>query len=334
MNAAQSTRCVSRSEAARALCATASICRLIRVSVERLPPQSQIEKVIDEYRRESLARRYGLDSPRAAALYAMLVEPALAHTRARRFIIIPDGRLNDINLEAAVVPSPRPHYWIEDAVISYAPSLQFLAAAPRHRAPGDARLLVIGNVPAQEGFPALAHADMEMQNVARHFGSRQQVLLAGLDATRAAFLKADLQDAAYIHFATHSTASVASPLESSVILAGDRRLTGHDIAATRLNAELVTVSSCNSAGRRSYAGEGLVGLAWAFLRAGAKRVVASQWDVSDSATSMLMDTMYAELAAGHDPASSLRTAKLALLQTKNGYDRPYYWAPFILYGAP
>ena len=303
-------------------------------SVEVLPGREAIETIIDDYRRECLARYDGLPSPRAAALFDTLVRPALSHVRTARFIVIPDGRLNDINLESAVIPSPQPHYWIEDATISYAPSLQLLAAADKRPSLRDSRLLVVGNVPGREGFPALARAAAEMQSVARHFDPRRQIQLAGLHATREAFLESELSDASFIHFATHSTASVATPLESSVILAGDRPLTGRDIAATKLHAELVTVSSCNSAGRRSFAGEGLVGLAWAFLRAGAKRVVAAQWDVSDSATSMLMDSMYAELAAGHDPAAALRTAKLTLLHSRNGYERPYYWAPFILYGAP
>lgn len=304
------------------------------VTVQRLPPQDAIENLIDEYRREVVARRDALAGSRGTALFDMLVRPALAHARGERFVVIPDRRLNDISLEAAVVPGARRHYWIEEATISYAPSLQFLAAGAEHRELRNARVLAVGAVPAKDGFPALRRAGAEMQNVVRHFDPQQQTLLAGLDATRAALLKADLQNAAFIHFATHSTASVASPLESSVILAGDQPLTGRDIAAAKLRAELVTLSSCSSAGRRSYAGEGLVGLAWAFLRAGAKRVVAAQWDVSDSATSMLMDTMYSELAAGHDPAAALHTAKLALLHSKNAYERPFYWAPFILYGAP
>ena len=49
----------------------------------------------------------------------------------------------------------------------------------------------------------------------------------------------------------------------------------------RLNAALVTISACRSAGARTYAGEGLVGLTWAFLEAGAQNVIAGLWDVSD-----------------------------------------------------
>ena len=93
----------------------------------------------------------------------------------------------------------------------------------------------------------------------------------------------------------------------------------------------MTVSSCNSAGRRSYAGEGLVGLAWAFLRAGAHRVVAAQSEVSDSAAPLLMDAMYGAIIAGMEPAEALRKAKLELLHSN--FKSPRYWAPFAVYGA-
>jgi CHAT domain-containing protein len=72
-----------------------------------------------------------------------------------------------------------------------------------------------------------------------------------------------------------------------------------------------------------------VGFAWAFLRAGSRRVVAGLWDVDDRSTATLMDHLYARVAAGEDPAAALREAKLALM--KGGYPRPYYWAPFELF---
>ena len=101
-----------------------------------------------------------------------------------------------------------------------------------------------------------------------------------------------------------------------------------------LAAELVTVSSCNSAGRRNYAGEGLVGLAWAFLGAGARRVVAAQWEVNDAAAPRVMDEMYAAIVRdGVEPAEALRRAKLKLLHSNSVHERPLYWAPFAVYGA-
>src|SRR3954465_4447773 len=102
-------------------------------------------------------------------------------------------------------------------------------------------------------------------------------------------------------------------------------------AAKPLRAALVTVSACRSAGERTYSGEGLVGFAWAFLRAGASRVIAGLWDVDDRSTAELMEHLYARIAAGDPAARALRTAKLALLAKGGVYAKPYYWAPFQVF---
>jgi CHAT domain-containing protein len=98
--------------------------------------------------------------------------------------------------------------------------------------------------------------------------------------------------------------------------------------------ECTTISACNGAGTRAFAGEGLVGLAWAFLRAGSQNVIASLWEVSDaSSTAQLMDELYAGLDRGEDPARALRNAKLSVLKSNRTtvYRKPFYWAPFQLY---
>ena len=101
------------------------------------------------------------------------------------------------------------------------------------------------------------------------------------------------------------------------------------MAALPLTADLVTVSACRSAGERAYSGEGLVGFAWAFLRAGSRRVVAGLWDVDDRSTAALMEHFYARLAAGDAPAAALREAKLTMMKT--GAIRPYYWGPLQMF---
>src|SRR5208282_5569081 len=98
----------------------------------------------------------------------------------------------------------------------------------------------------------------------------------------------------------------------------------------KLRADLVTISACYSAGERAYSGEGLVGLSWAFLAAGARNVVAALWDVSDASTAQLMDKFYDELNQGASADAALRAAKLSLLRGKD-FHSPFYWAPFQLY---
>src|SRR5262249_56367698 len=114
----------------------------------------------------------------------------------------------------------------------------------------------------------------------------------------------------FIHFTAHAAANLSSPLDSAVILSGANeayKLYARDVAEVPLRAELVTVSACRSAGERHYSAEGLVGFAWAFLRAGARRVVAGLWDVDDRSTAELMDDLYAHIAAGDSETHELST---------------------------
>jgi CHAT domain-containing protein len=138
---------------------------------------------------------------------------------------------------------------------------------------------------------------------------------------------------------THGTASVTRPLDSAVILSRDGdsyKLYARDIIHQPLTAQLVTISACEGANGRTYSGDGLVGLSWAFLRAGAHNVVGALWEVNDSAAPQIMDTFYGEMSRGKDAASALRTAKLELLKNKDPeivFRKPYYWAAFQLYAG-
>jgi CHAT domain-containing protein len=142
-----------------------------------------------------------------------------------------------------------------------------------------------------------------------------------------------------IHFVAHGTANMTVPLDSSVVLSSNHdnatvyKLYARDILKQNLHADLVTVSACNGSGVRNYSGEGLVGLAWAFLHAGSHHVIGAMWEVSDVSTPLLMDHLYSELAKGGDPAVALRSAKLSLIHSDGVFRKPLYWAPFQLYSG-
>src|SRR5207245_8391189 len=159
-------------------------------------------------------------------------------------------------------------------------------------------------------------------------------VLEGKHATPSAYLASNPERFSYLHFVTHGTASHTRPLESAVILSreGDSyKLYARDIVQHHLNANLVTISACNGSGTRAYSGEGLVGLSWAFLRAGAHNVIAALWEVSDASTPQLMDSFYRGLFQGKDTATALRDAKLTLLHSYDPdpvFKQPFYCAPF------
>jgi CHAT domain-containing protein len=236
-----------------------------------------------------------------------------------------------------IVPGPKPHYWIEDATLLTAGSLSLLSKASVSTPPKNTNLLLMGDaVSASPDFPALPQAGKEVGLVETYFPKGRRFVLTGAQATASHFLSGKPEEFSYLHFATHGTASTARPLESAVILSpeGDSyKLYARDIVQHPLHAYLVTISACNGAGMRTYAGEGLVGLAWAFLRAGAHNVIAGLWEVSNASTPQLMDELYKGLNAGKDPATALRTAKLTLVHSGGNYRKPFYWAPFQLYAG-
>jgi CHAT domain-containing protein/Tfp pilus assembly protein PilF len=300
-----------------------------------LPPAKEIEGAVDSYQKLLMSPRgtlavSGADGRR---LYKMLVEPAAASIRgSKRIAIIPDGRLAGFNLETLVMPDAPERYWIEDVTIRTAPSLQLLARSGNAKKTRD-RMLLIGDAPqADPAFPPLAYARAEMESVQKHFNDVK--VFAGSQATPHAYLAASPESYGFVHFVAHGIATRQRPLESAVILGRDRdgyKLYARDIVKHPLKARLVTISSCHGAGRRAFAGEGLVGLAWAFLRAGSHEVIAALWEVNDKATPAFMDAMYAAIRAGREPADALRAAKLKMLHSNTAYRMPRIWAPFVLY---
>jgi CHAT domain-containing protein len=310
-------------------------------SVFRLPPSGDLQHEVRDYRQAVTGTRDVLreENEDGKRLYTILVEPAQKLIpKDAHIVLLPSEGLYGFNFETLIVSRPTPHFWIEDVTLSTGSSLRLLSALGPRSMPAQKSLLLVGNpVSPNPEFPPLPAASREMQEVAGHFVASQCKVLQGPEATASAYLKGSPERFSYLHFAAHGTASYIRPLESAVILSkeGDSyKLYARDIVAHPLKAELVTVSACNGAGTRAYAGEGLVGLSWAFLRAGAHNVVASLWEVSDaSSTANLMGAFYSGLDRGEEPATALRNAKLGILKSNQStvFGKPFYWAPFQLY---
>lgn len=309
-----------------------------RITVHELPPAAEIETLVRAHQSaiaNVLADPLKADNGPGSRLYRQIVAPAVTGLPANaRIVIVPDGALHAVNFETLPVDGPKRHYWIEDAEIQIAPSLASLTAT-RPVSPAARSLLLIGNPPARAPeFPALGYAGVEMTDIARHFENAHVTSFDGVNASPASYRAARPEQFSFIHFTAHATANFESPLDSAVILSGPDqayKLYARDVAARPLAAELVTVSACRSAGERAYSGEGLVGFSWAFLRAGARRVVAGLWDVDDRSTAELMDRMYGAIAAGDPAARALRKAKLSLMAEGGTAARPYNWGAFEVF---
>jgi CHAT domain-containing protein/Tfp pilus assembly protein PilF len=305
----------------------------------KLAPEPEIVKAVDGYGQEVLDVSTAQESRLGQKLYQMLVAPAEKYIRrGSQIIIVPHRRLYKLNFETLVAPSPKPHFWIEDICIQNASFLAVLESRSRSTSRHTKDLLLMGApVEVSKDFPGLEHAPEEIKKVAAHFPSSKEAVLHGPAATPIAYETSNPREFRFLHFVTHGTASDANPLDSAIILSPDKdgyKLYGHDIIKTKINPELVTISTCYGAGTRQYSGEGLVGLAWAFMRVGAHQVIAALWEVDDAANADLMDHFYAELTSGKNAAVALRDGKLAMLHSTGSRKRPYYWASLQLYSGP
>ncbi len=314
------------------------------ISAIVLPASAEIDALVKSYRQSFLDPRDPLQAGNADGkkLYSLLIAPAAKFIpKNSRVIIFPDGGLNSLNFETLIAPAEnpqgQPHYWIEDVTVVTANSLALLSRISAAGAPKAARVLMVGDaLAANSDFPPLPQAGKEIALLENYFEPAARLELTGANATATRFFASQPEKFAYLHFATHGTASRLRPLESAVILSPDGdsyKLYARDVLKHPLTAYLVTISACNGAGTKSYAGEGLVGLSWAFLRAGAHNVIAGLWEVSNASTPQLMDELYKGIHAGQDPATALRNAKLTLLHSAGNNRRPFYWAPFLLYSG-
>lgn len=267
----------------------------------------------------------------AARLYQALIaplEPELAGIS--RLLISPDGPVHSVPFEALALPATPPArggrptagtYLIDRYETAYLPSARFLEA---QRSVGFSRgplLLVAYAAPGGDREAAAVRAPWRG-------GVR---VLAGAAATESA-VRRTAGRFSVLHFATHAIADDRDPLASHLGLAADDANDGlfhvPEILDLRLSARLVVLSGCETLGERIAEGEGFLGLARAFLAAGAGSVVATRWPVGD-ASGRLMGTFYRNLAAGHSTSSALREAKLAL-RADPATAHPFFWAGFVL----
>ena len=307
-----------------------------RVSTFTLPPQEKIESLAKAYASaiDNLHDPLNENDASGRELFRVLLAPAAALVpRGSRVAMVPDGVLYTLNFETLPSPGPPPHYWIDDVLLTLVPSLDLAASLPANRSPDVGSALAIGDpAPPNSGiFPRLPYAAAELGAIQHAFPGA--TVRSGAAAAPDAYLDAKPERFSLIHFAAHADANSAQPLDSAIILSanGDRyKLYARDVVGVPIRANLVTLSACRSAGSRTYGGEGLVGFAWAFLEAGARRVVGGLWEVDDRSTSELMTEFYAGLARGSKPSEALRQAKLTLRASRAIYGKPYYWGPFEL----
>jgi CHAT domain-containing protein len=282
-----------------------------------------------------------------------LLKPAQAQLKGKtRLIIVPDGKLWELPFQA--LPTRANRYLLEDAAISYAPSLTVLREMTKRQKPQSAAptLLALGNPALSEEavkratfalrdgkFEPLPEAEAEVKTLGQLYGAARSKVYVGAEA-REDRAKTEAGQMRILHFATHGILNDAAPLYSHLVLAQSDRedglLEAWELMQMDLQADLAVLSACETARGRIGAGEGVIGLTWALFVAGVPATVVSQWKVESASTRELMLNFHRQLrapaAAGRvTKAEALRRAALKLLKNP-GTNHPFYWAGFVLVG--
>lgn len=301
-------------------------------------------------------------------LYQDLVEPAERQIRhAERLLISPDGPLHSLSF-AALIRQNR--YLIDWKPIYTVLSATVWAEIKGRRRellkPEEVLVAALGD-PVYSHLPVEPRDTTEALQTAdvRAVIRQRKLSLAPLESTRDEVLgisatfpktrlflgpeateekaKAIAPQAQILHFACHGLLDERFPLNSGLALTfPDHPIEGQDngllqaweiFEQVRLDADLVTLSACDSGLGQEMGGEGLVGLVRAFQFAGARSVLASLWSVADDSTALLMKRFYTYLRQGQTKDEALRAAQLDLIRSeKSELSHPYHWAGFALYG--
>jgi CHAT domain-containing protein/lipoprotein NlpI len=260
-------------------------------------------------------------------LYASLIQPVEPAIKNLEYLgIIPDGPLHFLSFAAL---KHGPAYLVDDIPLFYAPSASvFQFTFAKRQAVKNDKILAIGNPDLGNFNYDLPLAELEAQSIKWNYPNMD--ILTGKKATKE-WVVNNISRYGIIHLAAHGEFDEGNPLLSSLWLASEnpenRRLTVKEIFGLEINADLVTLSACQTGLGKLEAGE-LIGLNRAFIYAGTHALVSALWRVDDLSTSVLMKHFYRNYVTSNK-AKSLRQAQLIV---KKDFPHPSYWAGFSLIG--
>ncbi len=276
--------------------------------------------------REAIVRRDPNTALLGRQLYDRLIRPLSAELAGDKLTISPNGVLHYLPFDALMDGD---EYLLDRFSLRLIPSAGALAYLKTGRAASVGTLLALGNPDLGDAIYDLPNAQIEAVSVAALFQSSRALVRAAASKSAVRELAGGF---AMLHFATHGKFNSDSPLASGLYLAGgieaDSVLTAAELYTLRIDADLVTLSACETGLGKVANGDDVIGLTRGFLYAGARSIVASLWEVDDAATEQLMLSFYRNLLV-HDKREALR---LAQIETRGKYPQPNYWAAFQIVG--
>ena len=332
------------------------------LKIAALPPRDRIQAQITAYLRvitDKDNRDFKVGRELGRALMPVAMEQGISN-----IIIVPDDWLNFLPFETLPTGEGVRSWLIQKFRISYAPSISSYRELLRRQKARTGKtsldLLAVGNpLPGPQGVslptlepslsgrqtPAgsgqevsgLKFSGLEIRTIAALFKKDKTHVATGILATEKELKALPLDQFKILHFATHAYIDDKNPARSYLLLSPDKGaeedgfLQTREIFNLRINADLVTLSACQTGLGQLIRGEGIEGLSRAFTYAGASGVLMSLWSIDDQASSQLMMRFYIHLKSSDSITEALQKTKVELIKS-GSLSHPYYWGGFILSG--
>jgi CHAT domain-containing protein len=309
--------------------------------------KKEIEEEVARYR--NILRKYGTNSQLGQQLFQNLLGFTRSYPEAKSLLIVADGTLHLLPFSALIDESGK--YLLETKPVGMTPSGTVLAllhdrvdttsksrpylGVAAWTKPGETKPWVLRTISAESKPGELAilpQSRDEVESIAAMMPQPATVLI-GQEATKQRFESLPLSDYRILHLALHGLVDPVFPDRSALAFAPSKndngRLEARDIRKLHLNAELVTLSACDT-GVGPVGAAGIESIDTAFIEAGASSVVSTLWELEDRTTNRLMKAFYGRLSR-ENKIDALRDAKLDLLRAGL---QPYYWASYEIVGDP
>lgn len=270
------------------------------------------------------------------SIYQKILQPFVEGQRYDRITIMADGPLHYIPFESLYNGS---EYLVENTAFGYINSATLLhqlqtGTVANHQVLAFAPDFSTQSKNSSINFAPLPNSAEEVRHIANYFGGKTYF---GNQATLKHF-RENLKDYGIIHLATHAQTNDENPEYSFLAFTPQENeenlIYVNDLYAIRLNADLVTLSACDTGLGTFQKGEGLISLSRAFFYSGARSIVNTLWKINDNSSSEIMVTFYENLSKGMYKDEALRQAQLSFLQKhrENKFSHPYYWSSFVVSG--
>ncbi|MFH1016781.1 MAG: CHAT domain-containing protein [Pseudomonadota bacterium] len=298
------------------------------INLVRVPtPRNLLERKIVAY--SKLMQSQAPLVKQSQELNALLWAPVEPKLEGKRFVdISPHGPLHYLPFSSLFNGT---RYVADRYNLAFTPSASVLRYTLTGRTidRSTVRVLAVGNPDLGNPAMALPFAEKEVAAIAWDFPRIET--LTGKKATKQ-WIEAHAEEFNVIHLASHGEFDPINPLFSAILLAasktGSGNLSAEEIFGLKLNADLVTLSACQTGLAKIEGGDELIGLNRAFLFAGTHSILSSLWRVNDVSTAVLIKHFYRNYVRA-SKAESLREAQL---KVKDYYPHPSFWAAFFLTG--